>query len=273
MRIDQNYELFTDLRRRMMLLLGVMDNPYPAEDRIRSALGGGIKFADCCVVRNVLEEHRPKRCLEIGSFLGFSTRWLLESGAPWGMHVTAVDPNVRHRMFDNPRWMVEGLNARYYPDRLEIVSGFFGAHGVWTGDYEKYRPRRSRDWVEGLFASRREIGGGWGRRFDCIYIDADHSHAAVVDGFRNALPLLAPGGIMLFHDALTWEGVNRALRELRVEYEGLAEVDILDGSRIWEHPCLVGEAMRAVDGIGLFRDRGAVRALADGEQPTGAAVS
>lgn len=252
MRIEESYKVFVDLRMRMLDMIQVMENPYPVEDRIKHALDGSIKFADCFVVQKLLARKKPQTCLEIGSFLGFSTRWLLESSREWNMLITAVDPNMRHRIFDNPRWMVEGLNAVHYLDRLEIVTGFFGAHGLWSSDYEVYEPKRSREWVAQLLSDRREIDGSWDRTFDCIYIDADHSYGAVMDGFCHALKLLNPGGMMLFHDALTWKGVNQALNEVRVEFTGKANVDIVDGSNIFSHPFLTNEPVKVADGIGYF---------------------
>lgn len=255
MDIEESYALFLHLRRQMVQLLGVMENPYPLEDREKHAFEGSIKFADCYVTQHLLERHRPKNCLEIGSFLGFSTRWLLESGKGWDMRVTAVDPNIRHRIFDNPRWMVEGMNAGFYPEHLEIITGFFGTRqDIWYGGYEKFLPHRDKEWIQRYhLADRIMLDGQWERRFDCIYIDADHSYPAVMDGFRCALPLLSPGGFMLFHDALTWKGVNQAMEELKKEFSGTAEVAILDGSTIYEHPCLGKEPSRVADGIGFFK--------------------
>jgi predicted O-methyltransferase YrrM len=254
-KIERRYALFLHLRRQLAQLLGNMENPHSMEVRIEHAFSGSIKFADCYVTQQLLERHKPKTCLEIGSFLGFSTRWLLESGKDWGMRVTAVDPNIRHRIFDNPRWMVEGMNAAFYPEHLEIISGFFGsqAGSAWSSDYERYLPHRSKEWTQRHLTDRALLDGNWDRRFDCIYIDADHSYPAVMDGFRCALPLLSPGGFMLFHDALTWKGVDQALKELQKEFSKTAEVSILDGSTIYEHPCLEGEPSRVADGIGFFR--------------------
>jgi len=119
MQIEKAYQIFIRLRNCMLGMLQAMENPYPMDDRIRHAMDGSIKFADCFVVQKLLNQVKPEKCLEVGSFLGFSTRWLLESSREWNMHITAVDPNMRHRIFDNPRWMVEGVNAVHYPDRLD----------------------------------------------------------------------------------------------------------------------------------------------------------
>ncbi|MDR0466947.1 MAG: class I SAM-dependent methyltransferase [Deltaproteobacteria bacterium] len=258
MSIENQYGLFLRLRRHLVQLLECLENPYPMNKRVEHAFNGSIKFADCYVTRQLLERHKPKTCLEIGSFLGFSTRWLLESGKGWGMRVTAVDPNMRHRIFDNPRWMVEGINAAFYPEYLEIISGFFGSQAgpPWYHGYENFLPRRDKEWTQRYLSDRVLLDGRWGRCFDCIYIDAVHSYQAVMDGFRCALPLLSPDGFIIFHDALTWEGVKQVLTELQQEFSGKAEVSILDGSTVYEHPHLEQEPSRVADGIGFFKPFG-----------------
>ncbi|NCC61534.1 MAG: hypothetical protein EOM12_11465 [Verrucomicrobiae bacterium] len=252
MRIEESYTIFSNLRIKMINMLQVMDNPYSIEDRIKHALDGSIKFADCFVIQKLLAKKKPLTCLEIGSFLGFSTRWLLECSRDWDMHVTALDPNMRHRIFDNPRWMVEGLNATHYPDRLEIQTGFFGAHGLGSSDYEVFEPQRSKEWVAKFLSSRQEFDTTWERTFDCIYIDADHSYESVMDGFNHAVNLLNPGGIIIFHDALTWKGVNQAMHDIKIQFSDKANVEIIDGSNIFSHPLLLNEHSKVADGIGYF---------------------
>lgn len=230
-----------------------MENPYPIEKKIEHALNGSIKFGDCFILQKILSKEKPKTCLEIGSFLGFSTYWLLECSKDWDMHLTAIDPNIRHRIFDNPRWVVEGLNACFYPDRLDILSGFFGKHEYYSSDYENYLPHRSKAWAKNLFLSRLEIDGKWHKKFDCIYIDANHDYASVMDGFKNAIKLLKPNGLILFHDALTWKDVNRALKDIEKNLSQKAHVEILNGSKVFEHPILKNEPSKVSDGLGVFK--------------------
>ena len=255
MNIVESYALFLQLRQQMTQLLGIMKNPYPLEYRVKHAFEGSIKFADCYTIQQLLGRHKPATCLEIGSFLGFSSRWLLEIGSAWGMRVAAVDPNIRHRIFDNPRWMVEGMNADFYPEYLEIITGFFGSKAgtCWNGSYEQFLPHRDKEWTQRCLTGRALLNGAWERRFDCIFIDGNHSYAAVMDDFRCSLPLLSPGGILLFHDVLTTEGVKQALEELQTEFSGKAEVTVLDGSTAYEHPSLAQEPCRWAEGIGFFR--------------------
>lgn len=197
------------------------------------ARGGSLKPTDALIVGRLLERHKPLCILEIGSFLGLSTRFLLDATAPCGSKVTAVDPNIKHRIFSEPRRFVEKLNQRHIPGRLEIVTAFFGKpHGISPG-------------------SVPVIGPEWGRKFDCIFIDGDHSYDAVSENFRLAVGMLEQGGCILFHDPLSWPEVGRFIDEIKEEYRGRADVAIY-GRFDQTMLRLIG---RKNDGIGYFRLR------------------
>jgi predicted O-methyltransferase YrrM len=236
--------------RDLYRLLKSEVSPFTLREKLRHASHGSLKPTDALILARLLRRHRPGRILEIGSFLGLSTRWLLDSSQGWRAHVTALDPNVRHRIFDEPRRIVEALNRRHYPDRLEIVSGFFGAYGDWVYEcYSQTEPCRDRDYVDRLLADRVVIDDCWGKSFDFVYIDGDHTYEAVMRDFRLALNFIAPGGCIAFHDSLSWDGVSRALDEIAQEFHNRATVTIFGkNDRRLLH--LIG---RANDGIGLFQ--------------------
>jgi predicted O-methyltransferase YrrM len=207
------------------------DPTLQGDELFREARSGSLKPTDALIVARVLQRHQPGRVLEIGSFLGVSTSWLLDASAPWQAHVTAVDPNIPHRVFPEPRRLLEQLTGTRGADRLEIVSAFFG------------QP------LHEVPAQVPIIREGWGRTFDLVFIDGDHTYEAVRDNFRLALPLLAAGGVILFHDALSWPGVTRFLSEIKVEFSGQAEVSLLGE---WDRK-LLNLIGRSNDGIGYFR--------------------
>ncbi len=211
-------------------------------------MDGSLKLFDACQIARVLDRHRPQRILEIGSFLGLSVRWLLEASQDWNAHVTAIDPNVRHRVFDDPRATLIKLNARFLPERLEIVTAFFAKAFKPFHDYEHYEPTRTRAQVEDIAADLRVIDDGWDQTFDFIFIDGDHGYHAVLRDFAVARSLLNPGGCIVFHDALSWAGVRKALGTIDAE-ERDGEVVVL-GPRLARARKLLG-----VDGIGTYHLR------------------
>lgn len=245
------FKLFRGIRRDLLDLLADREMVYSLDTRIMHAVEGSLKFPDAYILKNILHRYRPGSILEIGSFLGLSTRWLLEVSTGWNARVTAVDPNIRHRCFDDPRWFIERLNSGFYPERLEIVTAFFGAYGDYVyGDYRDYEPKRDRDYVDRLIRDIAIIDKNWGRRFDFIFIDGDHSYRSVMNNSEIAIGLLSEGGSIAFHDAISWRDVGKALRDLGVRYRGRAEVKVYGG---FDRVVLTLLGRPFNDGIGLFR--------------------
>lgn len=242
-------KFFRALKKELVDLIKKSEMNYPIDDKLIHVHTGSIKFIDAYILKRLLYKYKPSTILEIGSFLGFSTRWLLEASHKWNAKVTAIDPNIRHRIFDNPRWFVERLNSKFYPSNLEIVSGFFGDYDddVYY-DYEHYEPQQSRDFVNQLLKEREVIHGDWSRRFDFIFIDGNHSYSATMNNFEIALELLNDGGCITFHDALSSEGVNQTLKELEIKYRGKAKVKIY-GARFKDKHFI----NKRNDGIGFFQ--------------------
>ncbi len=246
----RHYRLFNELKQHLYDLVSHTDSKYPFELRWSDAREGSIKFTDAYVMKQILHKYKPATILEVGSFLGFSTRWLLEITKGWTPKITAIDPNLRHRVFDEPRSVVERLNSQFYPERLEIVTGFFGTYddSVYH-DYEHYEPKIERKAVDELINRRVIIDEAWNRKFDFIFIDGNHAYESVMNNFETAIGILNNRGTIAFHDALSWMGVNRAVKEIKVKYHDEAEVNIY------------GNIDRAIfksfgvhiDGIGSFR--------------------
>lgn len=182
---------------RDLLRIFKKDVTAQADELFREARGGSIKPTDAMIVAKLLCRHKPKNVLEIGSFLGVSTRLLLDVSTPWNAHITAVDPNIPHRFFNEPRRFVEQLCSLHSGDRLKIVSAFFGT------------PVRQPP------GDIPVIDAGWDESFDTIFIDGDHTYEAVADSFRLSLQLLAPQGVFCFmmrYHGRTWPGFCRKSR-------------------------------------------------------------
>ena len=246
----RHYVSYNRLKKELHDLIAETGNQYPLEQRWSHAREGSIKFTDAYILKQILHKYKPATILEVGSFVGFSTRWLLEITKSWNAKVTAVDPNIRHRVFDDPHSILIKFNSRFYPERLEIVCGFFGPYddNIYY-DYEHYEPRMERSQVDELLKQKLVIDKSWNRKFDFIFIDGDHTYESVMNNFEIATGLLNDGGSIAFHDALSWMGVNKALKELKVKYRDGAEVGIYGSAdRALFRPFGVH-----IDGVGLFR--------------------
>lgn len=134
-----------------------------------------------------LYEHAAgKRVLEIGSFCGRSTICLAQSAA----EVVSVDPHDG-RCLTKPRdtWHEFSHNLAHY--------------GV-------------RQTVHPFRACVREIAHELERPFDLVFIDGAHDYESVVSDIEVARSLLAPGGLIAFHDyqSMVDPDVTRAVNEL-----------------------------------------------------------
>jgi predicted O-methyltransferase YrrM len=221
---------------QLLEIVAESDLEYDDETCRNHATGGSIKFWDGFFLRQLLKQCRPKSILEVGSFLGASTRWLLENSSEWNAKITAIDPNLRHRIFDAPRSVLEKLNSKFIPDRLDVVTAFFGKpFHPYYADYNTYLPHRPREFVDALFKSRPVISGDFDKKFDFIFIDGDHSYEATMENFCVALQLLNPEGVIAFHDVYSWPGVEQAMNTIIEQCGTIGDV-VLWGQEMRNNP-------------------------------------
>jgi predicted O-methyltransferase YrrM len=126
---------------------------------------------------------RPRFVLEVGSYRGYTTRLLAEHTPPETV-IVALDQDSRHgeSYIDTPL-------AAKIERRVGAVS-------------------------PAAFAT--DSPG----RYDLIFLDADHTYQAVKHDTEILLPLLAPTGLLVWHDYANWgrfsrwNGVPEFLHEL-----------------------------------------------------------
>jgi predicted O-methyltransferase YrrM len=126
-------------------------------------------------------QQRPIRILEVGSWQGGSTLWLLDQVvAERGGSITCVDTWEGSSEHGFLRTM--GLQLEELFDANINRSG----HGL----HVEKRKGRSQDVLPQLA----------GRLFDFVYIDGAHEADLVLQDALNGHPLVAPGGFLLFDD-------------------------------------------------------------------------
>ena len=84
---------------------------------------------------------------------------------------------------------------------------------LWKGDSLAYaRKLQGRKYMNDLWGERREV------RIDLLFIDTEHTTAQCLAEYRAYLPLMAPGGIILFDDLFMggMSGVWPAIAEPKV---------------------------------------------------------
>jgi predicted O-methyltransferase YrrM len=132
---------------------------------------------------------RGKRVLEIGSYCGRSTICMAQTAT----HVTSIDPHDG-RATPRPRNTFAEFCANL--DRYGVASKVSSREPGYIPDTPKY---------------------------DLVFIDGDHAYESVRRDIQQSVDLLAPGGLLAFHDYRTspgefdghWDaGVTQAVDEL-----------------------------------------------------------
>ena len=137
---------------------------------------------------DLAHECRPDaRVLEVGSYLGASTCFLAA-----GLHA------ARAAIVCVDTWQNQTM-----PDGVRDTFAVFEKN-VETIRHQLTLIRKSSSDV-----TPDELGG----QFDLVFLDGDHSYKQTRADFDLVSSLVAPGGVLAFHDSLFYEGVSRVIGE------------------------------------------------------------
>lgn len=143
-------------------------------------------------ILELVEQHRPKVCVELGTWLGASAIPVARSIRRWGGTVTCVDTwagDVHPPTATRPSapWMLLSC-AR------NILDAGVGAN------------------VRLIPATTVEAAAAWTVPIDYLYIDADHSYFGVRADLHEWVQHVTPGGLILGDDygSALFPGVRRA---------------------------------------------------------------
>jgi SAM-dependent methyltransferase len=132
---------------------------------------------------------RGKRALEVGSFCGLSTVTMARTAE----QVTSVDTHDgRGTAYAWNTLEMLRANLKHYgvEDKVCVLIGELGDPGIYDGFEDA-------------------------SRFDLIFIDGAHDVDSVESDIRHAMPLLAPDGLLAFHDYRSVDaGVDEAVDAL-----------------------------------------------------------
>ena len=193
-------------------------------DIISHSVSGSIKLIDALALVRSVQVARPAKILEVGSFLGFSTRVLLDASAEFGAQVTSLDPRIRHRIFDDIKTHVTTFNES---DRLTCRDAFFCRpllDGMYH-DYLNYEPALTREEADAILNGIEVVEEPFDM-FDFAFIDGDHSYIATVENLVLAAQMVQPGSLIVLHDAISWPDVVPAATSVADEIDGLSVVGV-----------------------------------------------
>ena len=153
---------------------------------------------------------RPQRLLEIGTFEG-NTTVNLAANAPTDAHVVTVDLP--------PDW-----DGEYATDVPSIHHN--AAVGVQIGRQFLESPFREK--VTQVFEDSGTFDWARYAPYDFILIDGCHTYEYALSDTRNALDVIRPGGVIVWHDYGMLEDVSRVVDEMARRFT----VRAIQGTRI-----------------------------------------
>jgi UDP-sugar transporter A1/2/3 len=144
-------------------------------------------FHDATHILYDLRSHlgnRPAKYLEIGSYTGISSAFMLSH--PFPTYATLVDPCV--------------LSTEHFGGSLDQESTI---RKNLASIVPNSLCNLTRPWD--LHVGFSPVALPVGETFDIIFIDGDHSAKGVWADYDNTVDLLRPGGFMVFDDYLDWQ--------------------------------------------------------------------
>jgi predicted O-methyltransferase YrrM len=133
-------------------------------------------------IQALVEQHRPRVCVELGTWLGASAIPVARLIRRWGGTLTCVDTWVGD--VDQP---VGSPRSPQSPWMLVQCARNVIEAGV-SGN------------VRLIPSTTIEAAEWWTEPIDYLYIDADHSYASVLADLRAWVPHVKPGGLILGDD-------------------------------------------------------------------------
>jgi len=173
---------------------------YNLDEFIKHAKDGSISKKRSLIIFNLLKKYKPYKILEIGSFLGFSTK-IINEALDKKCKIISVDPNVRHRIFDNPRYYFDLLNKD--SNNIKKINKIFSRISNETGtyDYLNYNPKLNSKETNNILSNIEVINYNYfNEKFDCCFIDGAHDYKSVLNNFSDAINVLNSGSIIIFDD-------------------------------------------------------------------------
>jgi predicted O-methyltransferase YrrM len=180
------------------------------------AVDGNVTEKELVVLNSLVVSSNAKSIFELGTFDGRTTRNLAANAGDGG-HVLTLDL---------PRAAVANLTTPIHAHEERYVDkDLSGAR--YRGTTEEARITQLYG-DSGTFDFSRYFG-----TIDFVFVDASHAYRYVINDSLVALKLLSEeGGVIAWHDYGRWDGVTRALNDLRANHQGFAELSCIEGTTL-----------------------------------------
>lgn len=170
-----------------------------------------VSWEEICIISQIIEIIAPKRIFEFGTFDGRTTIHLA---------LNAPDDALTYTL-DIQSGDFEFSNDNIYFEKIRVGEQVFASSVgskivMLTGDSKTFD-----------FSSFME-------NVDFVFIDADHSYAAVINDSEIACKMVRPGGIVVWHDYLLISDVTKAIVDI---YKAKPLVNLKGTSLVvWQRP-------------------------------------
>lgn len=173
----------------------------------KHAIEGSITWNRASALAEFIYSARPNHILEVGSFLGMSSNFFMSIISEWEGRLTSIDPNVRHRVFDNPRQFYKEVNNKWL-DKITIIDAFWMNNtsiesGWW--DYQNREPKKDLNQINAIISNIPVINDSnlssyISNEIDMAFIDGAHDYDSVISDFIGLSRIIKDGGAVIFDD-------------------------------------------------------------------------
>jgi predicted O-methyltransferase YrrM len=158
--------------------------------------GGNVSFGELCALAAMVRVLKPKTLFEFGTFDG-NTTLQLALNSPRDAVVYTID--LPHGTQKTKLKISKGD---------EVIAGERSSHRRFNGTEFEHRIRPIlEDSATYDYSILRT-------RVDLVFVDGSHSYEYIENDTQRALELLAPHGIIIWHDYLVWNDVTDYLNDL-----------------------------------------------------------
>lgn len=184
--------------------------------REMDAVDGNVSERELVTICRIVRAARPRSLFELGTFDGRTTLNLAANASP--------DAEVY--TLDLPREAIETSVRPIHEHEVQYADKSRSGARFGGSDVEHKIKQLYGD--SGTFDFTRYYD-----TIDFVFVDASHTYEYVINDSLHALKLLRGGrGTIVWHDYSRWDGVTRALNELRRLHSSFADIVWIRGTTL-----------------------------------------
>jgi predicted O-methyltransferase YrrM len=209
-----------DVRERpvvaMVALDEVTDEKTQIDIRAFDSVDGNVTDRELVALCRLVRESGPRTIFEFGTFDGRTTL-NLAANSPAGATVFTLDLPAEES--DRSAVPLHSHELRY---AMKPESG------------SRFKGSDLADRIDQLYGDSATIDlSKQAGAIDFVFIDASHVYEYVINDSLKALGMLRDGrGVIVWHDYSRWDGVTRAVNDLRQRHPSFREIRWIEGTTL-----------------------------------------